>query len=65
MDRQEQNWQNFCSNYVADWYSIRIIYLANGAVIESIPSLRSFRTNKEKTLTFQKNCYHYSPDNVE
>ena len=65
MNQQEKNWQNFCDNHVGNWYGTWTKYSADGEIIESVQSLRSLKTNPEKTLTFQKNRYTYPDGRIE
>jgi Domain of unknown function (DUF3598) len=49
MDLKEQNWQNACKHHVKDWHGTRARYSPYGEVIEFFESVRSIRTNSEKT----------------
>lgn len=49
MDMKEQNWKNFCANYLRDWHGIWTRYSPLGEMTESFQSLRSFQPNQEHT----------------
>ncbi|MEM8778316.1 MAG: DUF3598 family protein, partial [Cyanobacteria bacterium P01_G01_bin.49] len=65
MNKEEKNWQNFCQNHIQKWYGTWTKYTAEGKVIDSVQSLRSFDTNTEKTLLSQKNSYTYPDGKIE
>lgn len=65
MQLKERNWQNFIANHMRDWHGIWTRYSPTGEVIESFQSLRSFRSNPEKTIIYQTNRHIYADGKIE
>lgn len=65
MELKDQNWKNFTTNHLRDWHGIWTRYFPQGEVKESFPSLRNFKSNREKTEIHQTNRYIYAEDNIK
>ncbi len=59
MDIKERNW-NYFTNHLRDWHGIWTRYTPQGDVKESFESLRSFKSNPEKTQIAHTNTYIYT-----
>lgn len=59
MDAKERNW-NYCTNHLLNWHGIWTRYTPVGDVKESFQSLRSFKSNLEKTKIVHTNTYSYA-----
>ncbi|MBN3877286.1 DUF3598 family protein [Nostoc sp. JL23] len=59
MDAKERNW-NYCTNHLLNWHGIWTRYTPVGDVKESFQSLRSFKSNPEKTKIVHTNTYIYT-----
>ncbi|MEH2182198.1 DUF3598 family protein [Nostoc sp.] len=60
MDVKERNWNYFTTNHLLDWHGIWTQYTPEGNVKESFQSLRSFKSNPEKTKIAHTNTYSYA-----
>ncbi|MDJ0697629.1 DUF3598 family protein [Mastigocoleus sp. MO_188.B34] len=65
MQLKERNWQNFIANHMRDWHGIWTRYSPTGEIMESFQSLRSFRSNPEKTIIHQSNRHIYADGKIE
>lgn len=59
MDVKERNWRYF-TNHLRDWRGIWTRYTPSGSIKESFQSLRSFKSNTDKTEITHTNCYMYA-----
>ncbi len=59
MDVKERNW-HYSTNHLFDWHGIWTRYTPQGNVKESFQSLRSFKSNPEKTKIAHTNTYIYA-----
>ncbi len=65
MNLKKHNWKNFTEQHLYDWHGIWTTYTSTGDVQDSFKSLRSFRSNPEKTEVFHTNRYFYTDGKVE
>jgi hypothetical protein len=65
MDVREQNWNNFCNHHLRDWHGIWTRYSSQGRVIESFKSIRSFRSNADRSKVIHTNSYTYADGRTE
>ena len=65
MNRQDQNWQNFCANHLREWHGLWTRYSVQTGAIDSFRSLRKFQHEPGSTEIFQTNRHWYANGEID
>lgn len=66
MNKEEQNWQNFCRYHaLGKWYGNWIRYSGEGDILEKLKCVRCFTLSKDEQTIYHQNFYTYSDGTTE